>query len=229
MGARLPSSPSEGGALRYGRPSTSTAIRCRRRDHAPAGAESTGCNGGVAWTETGLESNAPRRAARQRTRPAPCTAPWGGHGGRSGKPHGATPTALPRGLPGRSPRGVLRAAVGRSSGSGHDAVRLLLAVASQAFAQCHDRGRFPYRCGAAPASHRLPFSADPRGPAPTPTTYTVCWLRQHQNVGLLPRPPATQGFAAKAQGRDNGRLRAGCLAAPSPFHVHRNRPCPSSA
>lgn len=53
------------------------------------------------------------------------------HGQDAGR-RGATPTVLPRGLPGRSPRGVHRAAVGRSSGSGHDAVRHLLAVASQA-------------------------------------------------------------------------------------------------
>lgn len=197
MGARLPTSPSEGGARGHGRPSTSTAKRRRQRDLAPTGAESTGCNGGVARTETGPVRwrVTPEYGGPDQHRAPRLGAP--AHGGRSGKPRGATPTALPRGLPGRSPRGVLRAAVGRSSGSGHDAVRLLLAVASQAFgAQCHDRGRFPYRCGAAPASHRLPFSADPRRPAPTTTTYRVYCASQHEMLSFARGAPSPLGCSA---------------------------------
>jgi len=58
----------------------------------------------------------------------------------------ATPAVFPRRLAGRSPRGVLRAAVGRSSGSGRGwpwPAFHLLVVASQGRApQCNDDVRF---------------------------------------------------------------------------------------
>ena len=96
-----------------------------------------------------LEGDARRHAA-----PAPDGTPerpsprglewfgWTGCRGRSGRAAGGpdgqrtTPTVFPRRLPGRSPRGVLRAAVGRSSGSGHGRRAVLLLFAAS-------RGRGP--------------------------------------------------------------------------------------
>jgi len=122
----------------------------------------------------------------------------------------ATPAVFPRRLAGRSPRGVLRAGVGRSSGSGLGTVRSLrpgprlrtpFPPTGRRFPgnmpQCHDGFRFHYRCGAAPEWDRtlIGCTSAPASlfkptarPAPTDTTYRVLLLRQHQMLRFPPRP-----------------------------------------
>ena len=82
------------------------------------------------------------RVSRSPRRTATATADRGG--GDTGR--------LPPKTPEPVPRGVRRAVVGRSSGSGLEArLRLLMAASQAPGAQCDDHVRFPYRCGAAPA------------------------------------------------------------------------------
>ncbi len=120
--------------------------------------------------------------------------------------HGRTcaPTIPPSGIPGRTPRVVRRAAVGRSSGSwtrtaqrlpptgrrfpGHGPVRVTAVVST-------------YRCGAAPDSHRVPVLSP--GTPGTDGPHPIGGSPPRQHKMLCP----AIGTSAAAPGRGDGACR----------------------